>query len=126
MPFTRARIWASLIASTRPGNSTKTSVGVGFTVMTLTGTFISPPPCCGFSPQATSKTKEQNATKRMCRPKGGRRFSIELTPLQHTILLEQYRNDSVFSKRSEEHPSELQSLMRRSYAVFCLKKKKKI
>src|SRR3546814_1895883 len=27
--------------------------------------------------------------------------------------------------RSEEHPSELQSLMRISYAVFCLKKKKK-
>src|SRR3546814_9238309 len=30
-----------------------------------------------------------------------------------------------FSIRSEEHTSELQSLMRISYAVFCLKKKKK-
>src|SRR3546814_4129685 len=29
------------------------------------------------------------------------------------------------SMRSEEHTSELQSLMRISYAVFCLKKKKK-
>src|SRR3546814_8346214 len=29
------------------------------------------------------------------------------------------------STRSEEHTSELQSLMRISYAVFCLKKKKK-
>src|SRR3546814_9564163 len=29
-----------------------------------------------------------------------------------------------FSFRSEEHTSELQSLMRISYAVFCLKKKK--
>src|SRR3546814_8955225 len=29
------------------------------------------------------------------------------------------------SWRSEEHTSELQSLMRISYAVFCLKKKKK-
>src|SRR3546814_9271966 len=28
-------------------------------------------------------------------------------------------------RRSEEHTSELQSLMRNSYAVFCLKKKKK-
>src|SRR3546814_7757825 len=28
------------------------------------------------------------------------------------------------SERSEEHTSELQSLMRISYAVFCLKKKK--
>src|SRR3546814_13707180 len=29
-----------------------------------------------------------------------------------------------YRKRSEEHTSELQSLMRISYAVFCLKKKK--
>src|SRR3546814_9999863 len=29
-------------------------------------------------------------------------------------------------RRSEEHTSELQSLMRNSYAVFCLKKKKKL
>src|SRR3546814_3601007 len=32
----------------------------------------------------------------------------------------------VMRDRSEEHTSELQSLMRISYAVFCLKKKKKI
>src|SRR3546814_20391176 len=31
----------------------------------------------------------------------------------------------VIAIRSEEHTSELQSLMRISYAVFCLKKKKK-
>src|SRR3546814_8185240 len=31
--------------------------------------------------------------------------------------------DSSISARSEEHTSELQSLMRISYAVFCLKKK---
>src|SRR3546814_1335046 len=30
----------------------------------------------------------------------------------------------VWKERSEEHTSELQSLMRISYAVFCLKKKK--
>src|SRR3546814_3210331 len=33
--------------------------------------------------------------------------------------------DAAQSRRSEEHTSELQSLMRISYAVFCLKKKKK-
>src|SRR3546814_4726185 len=32
---------------------------------------------------------------------------------------------AVLKKRSEEHTSELQSLMRISYAVFCLKKKNK-
>src|SRR3546814_7612934 len=31
---------------------------------------------------------------------------------------------SIVRRRSEEHTSELQSLMRISYAVFCLKKKK--
>src|SRR3546814_1999819 len=31
----------------------------------------------------------------------------------------------LLEERSEEHTSELQSLMRISYAVFCLKKKKK-
>src|SRR3546814_5235756 len=30
------------------------------------------------------------------------------------------------AERSEEHTSELQSLMRNSYAVFCLKKKKQL
>src|SRR3546814_4497877 len=32
--------------------------------------------------------------------------------------------EEIFILRSEEHTSELQSLMRISYAVFCLKKKK--
>src|SRR3546814_8222291 len=36
--------------------------------------------------------------------------------------LERRENDE--AERSEEHTSELQSLMRISYAVFCLKKKK--
>src|SRR3546814_4452134 len=34
------------------------------------------------------------------------------------------RRGAADRKRSEEHTSELQSLMRISYAVFCLKKKK--
>src|SRR3546814_1248138 len=45
--------------------------------------------------------------------------------------LDQYRTEGLPVKaaaftnlRSEEHTSELQSLMRLSYAVFCLKKKK--
>src|SRR3546814_2493898 len=33
-------------------------------------------------------------------------------------------NAEIFAQRSEEHTSELQSLMRISYAVFCLKQKK--
>src|SRR3546814_5550575 len=36
-----------------------------------------------------------------------------------------HRHPRVLKPRSEEHTSELQSLMRISYAVFCLKKKSK-
>src|SRR3546814_7095193 len=42
-----------------------------------------------------------------------------------TTFDDQRRKANLFaSLRSEEHTSELQSLMRISYAVFCLKKKK--
>src|SRR3546814_8717604 len=40
------------------------------------------------------------------------------SPSSHSVLAPSYM------MRSEEHTSELQSLMRISYAVFCLKKKK--
>src|SRR3546814_1554827 len=38
-------------------------------------------------------------------------------------LRDLFGSDGVLCLRSEEHTSELQSLMRISYAVFCLKKK---
>src|SRR3546814_10476115 len=41
----------------------------------------------------------------------------DLTPEERTVI------ERVGGDRSEEHTSELQSLMRISYAVFCLKKK---
>src|SRR3546814_5677740 len=49
-------------------------------------------------------------------------LSGELAPNEGTIFM----NDGNITARSEEHTSELQSLMRISYAVFCLKKKKTI
>src|SRR3546814_4018045 len=45
-------------------------------------------------------------------------FELPGGPLQAAVGVS-YRDE-----RSEEHTSELQSLMRISYAVFCLKKKK--
>src|SRR3546814_8426829 len=65
----------------------------------------------------------------------GLRSVLELRPLhlaRHDDARREVREaDSrrrlvdVLATRSEEHTSELQSLMRISYAVFCLKKKKK-
>src|SRR3546814_4990742 len=49
-----------------------------------------------------------------------RHFAI-LSVLHHRGGL---RQTDIAGVRSEEHTSELQSLMRISYAVFCLKKKK--
>src|SRR3546814_1886699 len=49
-------------------------------------------------------------------------FSIGGTYSQSNPLIYTDR----FDWRSEEHTSELQSLMRISYAVFCLKKKNKV
>src|SRR3546814_1551685 len=49
------------------------------------------------------------------------RFHAEML-LDHAALV---GNSVPLAPRSEEHTSELQSLMRISYAVFCLKKKKK-
>src|SRR3546814_8245741 len=42
----------------------------------------------------------------------------------HAPVLRWRRSHPPAERRSEEHTSELQSLMRISYAVFCLKKKK--
>src|SRR3546814_10320601 len=44
-------------------------------------------------------------------------------PVWLIILSDQLRIVALVSLRSEEHTSELKSLMRISYAVFCLKKK---
>src|SRR3546814_3348807 len=44
--------------------------------------------------------------------------------IEDIIVTARIRRETAM-QRSEEHTSELQSLMRISYAVFCLKKKKK-
>src|SRR3546814_5224885 len=43
---------------------------------------------------------------------------------EQDLEVEEMDYKTITSTRSEEHTSELQSLMRNSYAVFCLKKKK--
>src|SRR3546814_3355709 len=52
-------------------------------------------------------------------------WAVMITPILFVGLLfaPAALRDLITSVRSEEHTSELQSLMRISYAVFCLKKK---
>src|SRR3546814_2056859 len=67
-----------------------------------------------------------------CRLIGSRVPLFRTTPLLGTLYCSNLLCDrpdwlafAMSTTRSEEHTSELQSLMRISYAVFCLKKKKK-
>src|SRR3546814_7459607 len=71
----------------------------------------------------------RSATARQCDQKPGvinrsgiLTFLADRTP----SMLQIPSTDIRQVKRSEEHTSELQSLMRNSYAVFCLKKKNNI
>src|SRR3546814_1068922 len=67
-------------------------------------------------------------SKGMLIGRGGR--AAAFTPVTDSTLGACQGNANAFARqrrydaRSEEHTSELQSLMRISYAVFCLKKKK--
>src|SRR3546814_3381175 len=67
---------------------------------------ISPSSSCGRRLRSMTRPIESGMRCGECGTRGGR------------------RNISPARIRSEEHTSELQSLMRISYAVFCLKKKK--
>src|SRR3546814_8960361 len=63
---------------------------------------------CGYAPKPTPSAYH------------GMIDSFGIDPARSLFVEDMARN----LKRSEEHTSELQSLMRISYAVFCLKKKK--
>src|SRR3546814_4732532 len=59
-------------------------------------------------------------------------IEAEIAPAIEPFLIDDFEDRMIErlgvdegADRSEEHTSELQSLMRISYAVFCLKKKKK-
>src|SRR3546814_4349400 len=67
----------------------------------------------------------QEAYSRLVRPgaTNSKLLSTGLWPASGGM--KRFHMPSAFARRSEEHTSELQSLMRISYAVFCLKKKNK-
>src|SRR3546814_1250378 len=92
--------------------------------------------------EATSDVGQENHKEHVIRTPGGSRLSMvdgstseSYTTNESEICLYTPKTNAMLNlgtavkdekgERSEEHTSELQSLMRISYAVFCLKKKKK-
>src|SRR3546814_1093670 len=73
-------------------------------------------PAIGAATAPAAPASANSAMPRWVRPKSG--------PASSSGTEVQNRLKAQNSGRSEEHTSELQSLMRISYAVFCLKKKK--
>src|SRR3546814_7843648 len=65
--------------------------------------------------------KELHPDRNTDNPKAAEKFA-QVTHAYDLLMDKDKR--AQFDRRSEEHTSELQSLMRISYAVFCLKKKK--
>src|SRR3546814_3453106 len=78
-------------------------------------------PLPGIEPQRVDEVAAGQPAAASGRPGGGRCRSVEDADSGHGRSCE--RKEGHGPERSEEHTSELQSLMRISYAVFCLKKK---
>src|SRR3546814_2981334 len=80
--------------------------------------------CCSDRPTAcadrSGRDTDQCHAEGDCRERGRRDRMRKTTVLDHSIA---DPSSPCPPPRSEEHTSELQSLMRISYAVFCLKKK---
>src|SRR3546814_10253082 len=69
--------------------------------------------------------REKDGWRWMGNPRAFRTFTLAAQYVGEKYLRrEEARRVRLEVQRSEEHPSELQSLMRISYAAFCLQKKK--
>src|SRR3546814_5075597 len=101
----------------RPPRSTRTD-----TLFPYTTLFRSPLPRCGFTRRALQHSSVRRGfhrtTPRCAQDRA--RHANGIWVFDHLLPVP----DRDYDLRSEEHTSELQSLMRISYAVFCLKKKK--
>src|SRR3546814_6785316 len=99
----------------RPPRSTRTDTLFPYT--TLFRSLRRLPVRAGADPQAAPAAGRADRSRRRDASEGETRMNAQAIPASEAGYN--------FAYRSEEHTSELQSLMRISYAVFCLKKKKK-
>src|SRR3546814_10274376 len=86
---------------------------------------LGPPACDALLRQVSERIQRVVGNKGLVGRQGGDEFKILLPGRPDKIMLDHLARAIItdVSQRSEEHTSELQSLMRISYAVFCLKKK---
>src|SRR3546814_10033144 len=105
---------ASSVTYSYPGSRSPHPVLEDFSLSVKEGEFF-----CLLGPSGCGKTSILNLLAGFTTPDGG---TIELSGTR--VCRADADRGVVFQTRSEEHTSELQSLMRISYAVFCLKKKK--
>src|SRR3546814_4664563 len=115
----------------RPPRSTRTDTLFPYTTLFRSGGLrapsktVLPADACGSGRRATGVRGDRLAGRQAeAMPEGGTRQTL-CPPTEESWQecggdLETKMKEAV---RSEEHTSELQSLMRISYAVFCLKKK---
>src|SRR3546814_1004342 len=108
----------------RPPRSTRTD-----TLFPYTTLFRS---CAGYNLGVQTRLRANNMSQNHCGNQAG--FTVlasnrKNAPTRALRVIVDFPNESLLKilklerLRSEEHTSELQSLMRISYAVFCLKKK---
>src|SRR3546814_5851176 len=76
-------------------------------------------------PRVERRKTADDARLALCDDQFGSRYNEQWRSDDGQAQAVENRGKGHESVRSEEHTSELQSLMRISYAVFCLKKKKK-
>src|SRR3546814_3047658 len=98
----------------RPPRSTRTDTLFPYTTL-FRSDALRPPPLGRDQPLVLIETQRARRDLELGRKIRNREM----------LAIQARRDRRIGSDRSEEHTSELQSLMRISYAVFCLKKKKK-
>src|SRR3546814_2388035 len=116
----------------RPPRSTRTDTLFPYTTLFRSGDHLE-----GLRP-LPARRRHREGRKRLRGGSRGRRrrlkYTIRIAASVAVVRLAMARARSRvrairlfidYTRRSEEHTSELQSLMRISYAVFCLKQKKK-
>src|SRR3546814_7694371 len=117
------------------GSSSESKAGAVVNLQTLTSTIPVTRAACtpfGAAPSVVSAALD-GAVNPSCLPGGEKleRWQDADGTMRDACLFEPAAASTdhklplvIYLHRSEEHTSELQSLMRQSYAVFCLKKKK--